>query len=186
MAAFYALADLIEVDSTPLVAWGRLLGRPIGRIHRATYLDWRELFCAGRASAAGGCLYLGGAPGVAARGAAAVRRRWPAIELAARDGFFDMDDPAADAEVVRQIAAWRPDVLFVGMGMPRQERWLVRHRQSLPPCVCFPVGAAFDYEAGAVATPPRWTGRLGVEWLFPLRVRSRSACSPAISSSPGA
>ena len=65
-----------------------------------------------------------------------------------------------------QIAAWRPDVLFVGMGMPREEQWIARHYRHLPPCVVFPVGAAFDYEAGAVPTPPRWTGRLSVEWLY--------------------
>ena len=68
--------------------------------------------------------------------------------------------------MLREITDWRPDVLLVGMGMPRQERWIARHQHDLPPCVTFPVGAAFDYEAGAVATPPRWTGRFGVEWLY--------------------
>lgn len=166
MAAFYGLADLIEADSTPLIAWGRLLGRPIAQAHRATYLDWRELFWRKASENGWRVFYLGGAPGVAARGADAVRRRWPRAQIAVRDGFFDMDDAAADAAVLGEITDWRPDVLLVGMGMPRQERWIARHQHDLPPCVTFPVGAAFDYEAGAVATPPRWTGRLGVEWLY--------------------
>jgi len=166
MAAFYAEADLIEADSRPLIAWGRLLGRPIEPKHRATYLDWREAFW--RAAQAGSwrVFYLGGAPGVAERAAAALQRRWPAVTIAARDGFFDMDDMSAAAAVVETVAAFRPDVVFVGMGMPRQERWVRRFRDRLPPCVIFTVGAAFDYEAGTMPTPPRWSGRIGVEWLF--------------------
>jgi N-acetylglucosaminyldiphosphoundecaprenol N-acetyl-beta-D-mannosaminyltransferase len=168
MAAFYATADLVEADSMPMIAWGRLLGRAIGRAHRATYLDWREPFWAAASDQGWRVFYLGGAPGVAARGAEAIRRRWPALTLSVRDGYFDMDDPAADAAVLDEVRAARPDVLFVGMGMPRQERWIARHAGALGPCVCFSVGAAFDYEAGIIPTPPRWTGRLGVEWLWRL------------------
>jgi len=168
MAAFYAMADLVEADSTPMILWGRLLGRPIRRAHRATYLDWREAFWRAASDNGWRVFYLGGAPGVAAKGAAAIRRRWPKLNLSVRDGFFDMDDPAEDAAVLDEVRAARPDVLFVGMGMPRQERWIGRHFRSLGPCVSFSVGAAFDYEAGMVPTPPRWTGRLGVEWLYRL------------------
>lgn len=166
MAAFYDEADLIEADSRPLIAWGRLLGRPIEARHRATYLDWREAFW--RAADAGGwrVFYLGGAPGVAERAAASLARRWPGVSFGERNGFFAMEDPHDAAEVLAEIAAFRPDVLFVGMGMPRQERWVRRFRRRLPPCVIFTVGAAFDYEAGATPTPPRWSGRVGLEWLF--------------------
>lgn len=183
MRAFYAAADLIEADSTPLIAWGRLLGRPIGREHRATYLDWREDFW--RAAAVGGwrVFYLGGAPGVAARGAAAVTRRWPGVQIGVRDGYFAFDDKRVNDEILCDVREFSPNILFVGMGMPRQERWVLRHRQALPPCVIFTVGAAFDYEAGASKTPPRWTGRLGVEWLFrffaePRRLFSRYFLEP--------
>jgi len=103
---------------------------------------------------------------VAAKGAQAVRERWPSVQLEVRDGYFDMEDPVADAGVLAEVRAARPDVLFVGMGMPRQERWIARHHRRLGPCVTFSVGAAFDYEAGVVATPPRWTGRIGLEWLY--------------------
>lgn len=166
MRAFYAAADLIEADSTPLIAWGRLLGRPIGPEHRATYLDWREAFW--RAAAEGGwrVFYLGGAPGVAERGAEAVRGRWSGVQIGVRDGYFDLDDVRIADEILQEIRDFAPNILFVGMGMPRQEQWVLRHHRALPPCVVFTVGAAFDYEAGASKTPPRWTGRLGVEWLF--------------------
>lgn len=166
MAALYAMADLIEVDSTPLIAWARLLGRPLSRAHRATYLDWREVFWRTACQRGWRVFYLGGAPGVAAAGAVAVRGRWPSARIAVREGFFDMDDAAANEAVLAEVAAFAPDVLFVGMGMPRQERWIARNAQRLPACVAFPIGAAFDYEAGIVPTPPRWTGRIGLEWLY--------------------
>jgi N-acetylglucosaminyldiphosphoundecaprenol N-acetyl-beta-D-mannosaminyltransferase len=166
MADFYGMADLIEIDSRPLIAWGRWLGYPVGVEHRATYLDWREAFW--RAAQAGGwrVFQLGGAPGVADRAAAALRQSWPGVEIGVQHGYFDLDSPKEAAAVVETIRDWRPDVLFVGMGMPRQERWVARHRGALPACVIFTVGAAFDYEAGVTPTPPRWSGRLGVEWLF--------------------
>jgi N-acetylglucosaminyldiphosphoundecaprenol N-acetyl-beta-D-mannosaminyltransferase len=166
MSDFYRMADLVEIDSRPLIAWGRWLGYPVGIEHRATYLDWREAFW--RAAQAGGwrVFQLGGAPGVADQAAEALRLRWPGVEIGVRHGFFDLDDPNEANAVVAEIRDWRPDVLFVGMGMPRQERWVARHRTALPACVIFTVGAAFDYEAGVTPTPPRWSGRLGVEWLF--------------------
>jgi N-acetylglucosaminyldiphosphoundecaprenol N-acetyl-beta-D-mannosaminyltransferase len=166
MGAFYRMADLIEADSRPLIAWGRALGRPIRPEHRATYLDWREAFWDAAAANGWRVFYLGGAAGVPERAAEALRRRWPGVEIGVRDGFFAMDDAAEAESVLGAIAAFAPDVLFVGMGMPRQELWVARFRDRLGPCVIFTVGAAFDYEAGAVPTPPRWSGRFGVEWLF--------------------
>lgn len=164
MRAFYDQADLIEADSTPMIAWGALLGLPIRRRHRATYLDWREDFWRVAREKGWRVFHLGGAPGVAERAAEAIRCRWPGVTLGVRHGVFEMTGPQ-NAAVVEELRAFRPDVLLVGMGMPRQERWLLNNLAALQPCVAFPIGGAFDYEAGAVPTPPRWTGRLGVEWL---------------------
>jgi N-acetylglucosaminyldiphosphoundecaprenol N-acetyl-beta-D-mannosaminyltransferase len=173
MAAFYAHADLIEADSRPLIAWGRLLGRPIERRHRATYLDWRELFW--RAAQAGGwrVFHLGCTAEAGKRAAEVLRARWPGVHIAVRDGFFNMADTAVTGAVLDEIIAFRPDILLVGMGMPRQELWVARFRDQLPPCVVFTVGAAFDYEAGVTPTPPRWSGKLGIEWLFRLAAEPR-------------
>lgn len=174
MRRFYQRADLIEADSTPLILWGRLLGRPIGREHRCTYLDWRELFWARAAQARWRVFYLGGEPGVAARGAEAIQARWPGAVIGVHHGRFDMTPGAqANHQVLAEIAAFAPQVLLVGMGMPRQEAWIEQNLEALPPCVAFPVGAAFDYEAGAIPTPPRWSGRLGLEWLFRLAAEPR-------------
>ena len=163
MQALYARADLIEVDSAPLLAWARIVHGRGRAFHRCTYLDWREAFWS-RAQAHGWRVYcLGGAPGVAEAARAALLARWPRLTLDGRHGYLQ-----GDAQALAAIAAFAPDVLLVGMGMPLQEAFLERNFDVLPPCVMLPVGAAFDYEAGVQAPAPRWLGRLGLEWLFRL------------------
>lgn len=170
LQAFFDRADLVEVDSRPLLLWARLTGRRGGRaFHRCTYLDWREDFWEIAHVHRWRIFYLGGAPGVAAMAAANIGKTRPGAVIGVRDGFFDMAPGSAEARaVVDEINAFAPDVLMVGMGMPRQELWIHRHYDDLKPCVVMPVGAAFDYEAGVQRAAPRWMGRLGIEWLFRL------------------
>ncbi len=165
MRAFYARADLIEIDSTPMIAWGKLLGLPVSRRHRCTYLDWREAFWAQAFAKSWRVFHLGCRPGVGEAARDAVLARHPGVTLGVRHGYFDMAGPENEA-VLAEIAAFRPDVIFVGMGMPRQEAWISANLERLPHAVIFPIGASFDFEAGASVTPPRWMGRMGVEWLF--------------------
>jgi N-acetylglucosaminyldiphosphoundecaprenol N-acetyl-beta-D-mannosaminyltransferase len=168
--AFFAAADLVEVDSTPLILWARLIGRSSRPFHRCTYLDWRDLFWA-RAQAEGWrVFFVGGAPGVADKAREAILADFPDVNLAVHHGYFDAAAGSAEnAAVVEAINAFAPQILLVGMGMPRQEVWVLENHPALTaPCASFTVGGAFDYEAGAQKAAPRWMGRLGVEWLFRL------------------
>jgi N-acetylglucosaminyldiphosphoundecaprenol N-acetyl-beta-D-mannosaminyltransferase len=170
---FCEAADLIEVDSAPIILFTRMLGLHSRPFHRCTYLDWRRHFWSLANREAWRVYYLGGAPGVADTAAERLRAEYPNAQIVVRHGYFDAAPGSADnAQILAQIADFRPQVLFVGMGMPRQEAWLADHTHLLPPCVTFSVGAAFDYEAGVQRPAPRWTGRLGVEWLY------RLACDP--------
>ena len=174
LQAFYERADLVEADSRPLLMWARLTGRSSRAFHRCTYLDWREDFWEIAEAHGWRVFYLGGAPCVAEKAAANIRRTRPGARIAVRDGFFDMTPGSAEARsVLDDIAAFAPHVLMVGMGMPRQEIWIHRNYDALPPCVVLPVGAAFDYEAGVQRAAPRWMGRMGVEWLFRLAADPR-------------
>ena len=168
-ARFCESADLIEVDSTPIIFFTLMLGLHSRPFHRCTYLDWREHFWSLANREAWRIYYLGGAPGVPDQAAECLGRRYPSAVIKTRHGFFDASPGSADnAEILAEIAAFGPQILFVGMGMPRQEAWLVQHGDQLPPCVTFSVGAAFDYEAGVQRAAPRWMGRVGVEWLYRL------------------
>ena len=173
MAAMYERADLIAIDSMPLVLWGKLLGAPFARAHRSTYLDWRDQFWATAASRRWRVFYLGAAPGVAEEAARRLMQRWPGVEIATRHGYFDQTSGSAENQaVIDEINDFRPHVLMVGMGMPLQEAWIGRNFEALRRGVVIPVGGAFDYEAGVQLASPRLLGHMGVEWLF------RLACQP--------
>jgi len=174
LRAFFEQAEVIEVDSTPVIAWGRLLGLPISGEHRSTYLDWREDFWRLADAEGWRVFYLGGAPGVAEAAIETLNRRWPHVRIAAQHGYIDTaPDSDDDRALLKTIAAFDPDVIFVGMGMPRQELWILDHRPLLLRGVLFSVGAAFDYEAGVQSPAPRWMGRMGVEWLYRLATQPR-------------
>ncbi|HEY9219792.1 MAG TPA: WecB/TagA/CpsF family glycosyltransferase [Phenylobacterium sp.] len=167
LKAFFETADLIEIDSRPMIAWGRLLGLPVSPRHRCTYLDWRDEFWRLAKARGWRVFYLGGAPGVPERAAERLRAQWPGLKLGVHHGYFDREGPA-NAEVIATIQAFEPDIVLVGMGMPLQEAWIHANRSAFSRGVFFSLGAAFDYEAGVQHAAPRWLGRLGLEWLYRL------------------
>jgi len=171
---FFNRADLIEVDSMPLIFWARVNGRPSRRFHRATYLDWRDEFWDKVVEQGWRVFFLGSEPGVAEVARERILSQWPDVQLATHHGYFDMaPDSAENAKVVDQINAFGADIVLVGMGMPRQEIWILRNLDALTACVSFTVGGAFDYEAGVQKPAPRWLGQYGVEWAYRLLIDPR-------------
>jgi N-acetylglucosaminyldiphosphoundecaprenol N-acetyl-beta-D-mannosaminyltransferase len=166
---FYQCASAVHVDGMLIVGLARFYGCRLRREHRVTYVDWVFPLMERAAAAGWRVFYLGSRPGVAEAGARALRQRWPRLSICTRDGYFDVARAgAANRTVVKRIQEWAPDLIMVGMGMPRQEAWILENLAQLPNAVILPCGAAMDYVAGVVPTPPRWAGRLGVEWLFRL------------------
>jgi N-acetylglucosaminyldiphosphoundecaprenol N-acetyl-beta-D-mannosaminyltransferase len=169
LGAFYDKADLIEVDSTPLLAFSRALGLHSRGFHRCTYLDWRDHFWSLANREGWRILSVGGAPGVGDDAARRLKLRYPDTDIAIHHGFFDARPGSSEnAAVLDRITTFQPHILFVGMGMPRQELWIAENFERLPDCVILSVGAAFDYEAGVQSAAPRWMGRAGIEWAYRL------------------
>ena len=79
-----------------------------------------------------------------------------------------------DVDVVAAINAANVNVLFVGIGCPKQERWMAEHKDKLN-CVMLGVGAAFDFIAGSKKHAPRWVQNIGMEWLFRLLSEDRKS-----------
>lgn len=91
--------------------------------------------------------------------------------------------PGEDAAVVERINAARPDVLWVGLGAPKQEKWMAAHLGRIQAPAMIGVGAAFDFHAGTVKWAPAWTRKLGLEWAYrlarePRRLWRRNLDSP--------
>lgn len=190
MRRFHAGAEFAHVDGMALVFSARLVGLPIRRAHRVTYADWIWPLAGEAASRGWRIFHLGGAPGVAARAARVLGERYPGLQMDTRHGYFDARPGAAEnLQILEQIAEHRPDILMVGMGMPRQEHWILDNLERLPAAVILPCGACMDYVAGVVPIPPRWMGRIGLEWLFrlarePTRLAKRYLVEPLFLIGP--
>jgi N-acetylglucosaminyldiphosphoundecaprenol N-acetyl-beta-D-mannosaminyltransferase len=169
----YEQASLVLADGMPLVWASRLLGAPL----RAK-VSGSDLFVAFApvAARAGHRLYfLGGREGAAARAAELMAARHRGLNVCGVDAppvGFDRDERANRA-VIERIKSARPDVLFVGLGAPKQERWIHRWRHELGVPVSIGVGVSFEFAAGMVARAPRWMQRVGLEWAWRLAMEPR-------------
>lgn len=169
IAGFYQHADIIYADGMPLVLWARLLGLDVTRDHRMTLSSWAPSVLRTFRDQGWRLFYLGATAEACAKGTDAFREMAPGLEIEARDGFFDAAKGSAENQaLLAAIRAFRPDVLMIGMGTPRQERWILDHLSDLDIPIVWSVGAAIEYFAGTKARPPALVGRLGLEWLYRL------------------
>lgn len=166
---FYGEADIIYADGMPLVLWGRLLGLDVTRDHRMTLSSWAPEVMTTFRDRGWRLFYLGATAEACEKGADAFRQMAPGLEIETRDGFFDAKQGSADNQaLLSSIRTFRPDVLMIGMGTPRQERWIIDNLDGLDLPIIWSVGAAIEYFAGTKARPPAIVGRLGLEWLYRL------------------
>lgn len=174
LAEMQARADVVRIDGMPLVWVARMLGLPVERRHRAGFMDLMPLLMSSAASAGWKVMVIAGRPGVAETAAATLRSSHPGLLLVTEDGYFPLDD--SDGGVSRRLERVRqeePDVLLVGMGMPRQEEFLRLYLPQIGVPVVGTCGAAFDYVAGVIPMAPRWLSAVGLEWLFRLVAEPR-------------
>jgi N-acetylglucosaminyldiphosphoundecaprenol N-acetyl-beta-D-mannosaminyltransferase len=109
---------------------------------------------------------LGGHREVADRAARRLSRDFPGLQIVGtHHGFFSSGE---EASVLDRVRSAKPHVLLVGMGVPKQEKWISRHRGALEVPVLWGVGALFEYFAGVTRRAPTWVRRWGLEWLFRL------------------
>jgi N-acetylglucosaminyldiphosphoundecaprenol N-acetyl-beta-D-mannosaminyltransferase len=81
---------------------------------------------------------------------------------------FRLQTPEEENAIIQQINAARPDVLWVALGMPKQDIWIHEHRHRIHVPVAIGVGAAFGFMAGTISRCPQWIGRAGFEWVYRL------------------
>jgi N-acetylglucosaminyldiphosphoundecaprenol N-acetyl-beta-D-mannosaminyltransferase len=159
-------ASLVVADGMPLVWLGRLQG--FKQMKRRVYgPELMETFCRQTGSKYRHFFY-GGAPGVADALAQAERERYGIQIAGTYCPPFRALTEAEEAEVQNLIAETKPDLLWVGLSTPKQERWMYDHRNKLAVPVMLGVGAAFDLNTGRLKQAPAWMRENGLEWLFRL------------------
>ena len=159
-------ADLVTPDGRPLVWALRGLGVRGATQVRGTDLTTHVVERAAREGIPVG-LY-GGTPELLETFVHILEDRFPGVRVVCRIAPpFRPLTPEEDASVTREISASGARILFVGIGCPRQERWMGAHRGRIP-AVMLGVGAAFDFHTGRVRQAPGWMQVAGLEWLFRL------------------
>jgi N-acetylglucosaminyldiphosphoundecaprenol N-acetyl-beta-D-mannosaminyltransferase len=164
-------ASLCLPDGMPLVWIGRARGHAVDRISGP---DFMIDFCARTAGQGYRHFFYGGAPSVAEELARTLQARFPGFVVAGSYSppFREMT-PEEDAQVVDLINATKPDVIWVGLGCPKQERWMHANRNQLNASVLLGVGQAFNIHTGHLTRAPQWMRDHGLEWLFRLMVEPR-------------
>ncbi len=174
LRAFHAAAEVTHADGMSLIALARLLRVPLERRHRVTYVDWLGPLMQDAARRGWRVFALGGRPGVVEAAAARLQAEHPGLAIEGAHGYFELAaGSAASTAVLARIAAFRPHLLLVGMGMPRQEHWVYDHRAAIRANAILMAGAAMDYVAGVIPTPPRRAAAAGFEWLWRLAAEPR-------------
>jgi N-acetylglucosaminyldiphosphoundecaprenol N-acetyl-beta-D-mannosaminyltransferase len=161
-------ADFTVPDGQPLVWALKALGHDVD--DRVYGPDLMDRACA-RAARTGQRFYLYGGrnPGALAQLARVLRLRYPGLQIVGGHAppFRELTDAEEEA-VAADIGRSGADVVWVGIGVPKQEKWMARMRHRLPTPVLVGVGAAFDFHAGLIPQAPGWMQRAGLEWLFRL------------------
>jgi N-acetylglucosaminyldiphosphoundecaprenol N-acetyl-beta-D-mannosaminyltransferase len=159
-------ADLVTPDGRPLVWALEALGVRGASQVRGTDLMAHVIERAERENVAIG-LY-GGSPDSLEELVRVLEVRFPGLRVASKiSPPFRPLTRQEDEAVVKQIVASGARILFVGIGCPKQERWMIEHKNRIP-AVMVGVGAAFDFHAGRVRQAPRWMQEAGLEWVYRL------------------
>ena len=164
----YQQADFVTCDSN-YVFWAlRLIGRRVKA--KVSGSDLVPAFYRHHAADPAVTLFLLGArPGVAARARDRINAKVGREMVVGAHGpsMQFVDDEAETDEAIAMINASGATALIVGLGAPKQEIWIKRHRERMPKVRVFMgVGATIDYEAGAVVRAPGWMSHAGLEWMY--------------------
>ena len=176
-------AGLVTPDGMPLVWLGRWHGhRQMERVYGP---DLLLSVCAHSVAKGHRHFFFGGADGVAVELSERLRARFPGLVVAGTytPPFRRMTD-TEDEELARQIEAARPDICWVGLSTPKQERWMAAHVDRLNVPVMIGVGAAFDFHSGRKRQAPRMLQRAGLEWAYRLASEPRRLWRRYLSNNP--
>lgn len=162
--AFINEADWVFCDGLGVVLGAKLAGLSIEAKHRSTCPDWIECLAYRCVQHQLSLFLLAGKPGVAEMAAETLKQVAPGLIVSAHHGHFDKSGQE-NHKVVSIINQFKPDILYVGFGMPLQEQWIRDNIHQVNAKVFMPLGACLDFYTGQIHRAPRWLTDRGLEWL---------------------
>ncbi|MGE4283509.1 MAG: WecB/TagA/CpsF family glycosyltransferase [Clostridia bacterium] len=156
--------DLRTADGIGVVYASKILGKPLGE--RVAGFDLAKRIVEKLPDTGHSLYLLGGAPGVAEAAKENMEKKYPGINIAGtHDGYFNEQE---EQRVINEINAVKPDIIFVCLGMSKQEKWIFDHRDDLDAKLCMGIGGSLDVFAGKAQRAPDVFIRLGLEWFYRL------------------
>lgn len=163
LAQIIQQAELVIPDGAGIVLYLWLQGR---RIKRCPGIELAESLLQPEQLGAMRVFFYGGAPGVAHSAAAAWQQRVPSLRVAGtQHGYLSSRE---EEELRQTLTQLQPQLIFVGLGVPRQELWIAQNRFLCPHAVWIGVGGSFDIWAGTKSRAPAWLADNHLEWLYRL------------------
>jgi len=172
-------ADLVTPDGAGILWATTTLNYPLPE--RVTGIDIIHNICRLAAKKWYSLYLLGSYPGVASEAALNLAKKYPGIKIAGtHHGYFSCEDSQncedvkngnsggnkEEEEIIAEIRENRPDILLVGMGVPKQEKWINKNLEKLDVPVCIGVGGSFDVLSGRIPRAPLWMQKHGMEWIY--------------------
>lgn len=172
-------ADLVTPDGAGILWASTTLNYSLPE--RVTGIDIIHNICRLAAKKGYSLYLLGSYPGVAREASLNLTKKYPGIKIAGtHHGYFNCEDSQnrdnvkngnsnrnkEEEEIITEIKEKRPDILLVGMGVPKQEKWINKNLEKLDVSVCIGVGGSFDVLSGRIPRAPLWMQRHGMEWIY--------------------
>lgn len=160
---FYARCDNCYIDGMSLRLLLAGAGVPTTSRQRFSLMDTFTALLEQAGRRGWTIFYLGSEAAVVEKARERLEREYPNLCMTLHHGYFE-----DDSQLIDSINSLRPDLLLVGMGMPRQESWLLEHIDNLDVAVATETGGTLDYFVGAQPKPPNWISGIGLAWLYRL------------------
>ncbi|MHC1681561.1 MAG: WecB/TagA/CpsF family glycosyltransferase [Clostridiaceae bacterium] len=162
----YKSADLIYTDGMPLVWISRLFGHPIKE--KISGSDLFPKICELAAMKQYKIFLLGAAEGVAAKASINLRKKYDGLNIVgvySPEFGFEKSEGSIN-KIIEAVRKSKPHILIVGLGAPKQEKFIFKYKDKLAVPITLAVGASIDFEAGEKKRAPKWMQNHGLEWFY--------------------
>lgn len=176
-------SDLVFCDGFGIVLGAKLCGNCVESHHRMTCPDYIENLALACEKENISIFLLAGKPGVVEKAITKLLTVAPKLKVKGHHGYFYKNGKENDL-VIQQINQFKPDILYVGFGMPAQEKWILNNLETIDAKVFLPLGACLDFYTGEVYRGPVWITNLGLEWLTRLFTEPRRLWSRYLVGNP--
>ena len=164
--SIYSRVDLVVADGMPLLWSGLFLGTPFKE--KVSGSDLFPKLCNAASKNDLKVFFMGGRKGAADKAKEEIEKLYSGIQIVGtfcQPFGFEKDD-IENQKVIDSIIAAKPDVLFVGLGSPKQEKWIDVNYVKINVPVCVGIGVTFEFFAGMVKRAPFWMQKVGLEWFW--------------------